>query len=57
MRNHKLTGIYENISKKRWEFWTVSNNGIKVLVSWLSWGVSIDDYKKWENNCFLNKVG
>jgi hypothetical protein len=57
MRNHKLTGIYENISKKRWEFWTVSNNGIKVLVSWLSWGVSTDDYKKWENNCLLNKVG
>jgi hypothetical protein len=48
MRFIRRTGIYENIQKKRWEYWVVNDNNIFIMVSWLSWGASSKDYKTWE---------
>ncbi|MEB1806967.1 MAG: hypothetical protein LPK26_06665 [Bacillaceae bacterium] len=53
----RKSGIYENISKRRWEYWLVKNSDIKIMVSWLQWGSSEEEYKKWEENCLISKAG
>jgi len=50
------TGIYQNSEKKRWEYWYVGPNELRILVSWLSWTAS-KEYEKWEKNCLVEKAG
>ncbi|WP_158211570.1 hypothetical protein [Alkalihalobacterium alkalinitrilicum] len=57
MSNIRKSGIYENISKKRWEYWLVKNKEIKIMVSWLQWGSSDEEYKKWEERCQISRAG
>jgi len=56
MLNVTRTGIYQNVTKHRWEFWYVGSEHLKVLVSWLSWTAS-SEYDKWARKCFLNEEG
>jgi hypothetical protein len=54
MRFIRRTGVYENIQKKRWEYWVVYDKNIFVMVSWLSWSASATDYKMWESQQLSN---
>jgi hypothetical protein len=54
MRFIRRTGIYENIQKKRWEYWVVHDNDIFIMVSWISWSARSEDYKIWESKLMSN---
>ena len=41
------TGIIENFSEKRYEYWIVENQDVKIMVSWISWDVPQDQINKW----------
>ncbi|WP_171978771.1 hypothetical protein [Fictibacillus arsenicus] len=44
------TGIYENLSKRRWEYWEVSQHGVKTMVSWLCWNAPNSVYEQWSKS-------
>ncbi len=54
MRFIRQTGVYENIQKKRWEYWVVYDDNILIMVSWLSWNASTKDYKIWQSQFMSN---
>lgn len=41
------TGIIENFSEKRYEYWIVENEDVKIMVSWISWDVPQEQINKW----------
>ncbi|WP_171016910.1 hypothetical protein [Pseudalkalibacillus caeni] len=41
------SGIYQNLDKRRWEYWLVLSKERKVLVSWLCWNAPKDVYDNW----------
>ncbi|MGC4377768.1 hypothetical protein WD019_12610 [Fictibacillus sp. Mic-4] len=45
------TGIYRNLSKRRYEYWYVNNNGLKTMVSWLCWNAPQSVYEEWSKSC------
>jgi hypothetical protein len=44
------TGIYQNLSKRRWEYWEVSQQGVKTMVSWLCWNAPNSVYEQWSKS-------
>ncbi|MED2971395.1 MULTISPECIES: hypothetical protein [unclassified Fictibacillus] len=46
----KKTGIYENLSKRRYEYWYVSKSGLKTMVSWLCWSAPQSVVEEWSNS-------
>ncbi|SDM91859.1 hypothetical protein SAMN04488137_2577 [Fictibacillus solisalsi] len=46
----KKTGIYENLSKRRYEYWYVSKSGLKTMVSWLCWNAPPAVFEEWSNS-------
>ena len=41
------TGIIENFSEKRYEYWVVENEEVKVMASWISWDLPQEQINKW----------
>ncbi|MGG1688057.1 hypothetical protein [Pseudalkalibacillus sp. NRS-1564] len=41
------TGIVENFSEKRYEYWVVENKEVKVMASWISWSLPQEQINKW----------
>lgn len=41
------TGIIENYSEKRYEYWVVENEDVKIMVSWISWDVPQEQINHW----------
>ncbi|WP_273852450.1 hypothetical protein [Guptibacillus spartinae] len=41
------TGIIENFSEKRYEYWVVENEYVKIMVSWISWDVPQERINHW----------
>ncbi|MCA0173398.1 hypothetical protein [Bacillus sp. RAR_GA_16] len=41
------TGIIENFSEKRYEYWIVENEDVKIMVSWISWDVPQEQINYW----------
>ncbi|MGB7998976.1 MAG: hypothetical protein WCF60_02640 [Anaerobacillus sp.] len=47
------TGIYRNIQEKRYEYWVVKNDDVKIMASWISWDVSPTQIEKWKEDIIL----
>lgn len=45
---HK-SGVYRNIHEKRYEYWVVKSEELKVMASWISWDLPQDSIDKWMN--------
>lgn len=41
------SGVYRNIHEKRYEYWVVKSEDLKVMASWISWDVPQDVIEKW----------
>ncbi|MDO6656648.1 hypothetical protein [Anaerobacillus sp. 1_MG-2023] len=41
------TGIVENFSEKRYEYWVVENEEVKIMASWISWDLPQEKINKW----------
>ncbi|WP_347552238.1 hypothetical protein ABFG93_08280 [Pseudalkalibacillus hwajinpoensis] len=48
------TGLYGNVQDKRYEYWVVESDHIKIMVSWISWGVPQDQIEKWKEQMMLS---
>ncbi len=47
------TGIYRNVQEKRYEYWVVENDDLKVMASWISWDVPQYQINKWKEEIML----
>lgn len=50
------TGIVENFSEKRYEYWVVENEEVKVMASWISWDLPQDQINKWMEEVQLSST-
>ncbi|TLS38134.1 hypothetical protein [Pseudalkalibacillus caeni] len=50
------TGIYKNVLERRWEYWVVESEKIKIMVSWISWNTSQNELEKWKKRHLLEDV-
>lgn len=50
----RKTGIYENLSKRRYEYWYVSKSGLKTMVSWLCWNAPQSVIEEWSDKQAIN---
>ncbi|MDP4551802.1 hypothetical protein Q9251_13060 [Alkalihalobacillus macyae] len=50
------TGIYRNIQEKRYEYWVVESADVKVMASWISWDVPLDQIEKWKEEWMLSGI-
>ena len=48
------TGVIENFSEKRYEYWIVENQDVKIMVSWISWDVPQELINKWMEEMALS---
>lgn len=48
------TGIVENFSEKRYEYWVVENEEVKVMASWISWDLPQEQINKWREEMELS---
>lgn len=48
------TGIYRNINEKRYEYWVVESNDVKIMASWISWDAPNDQIEKWKEELMLS---
>ena len=48
------TGIIENLSENRFEYWIVENPDVKIMVSWISWDVPQEQINKWREEMALS---
>ncbi|MGA9288501.1 MAG: hypothetical protein WBV93_09180 [Anaerobacillus sp.] len=44
------SGFYQNLEKRRWEYWMVFPGENKVLVSWLCWSAPQDIIEQWKGS-------
>ncbi|WLR58532.1 hypothetical protein [Guptibacillus hwajinpoensis] len=50
------TGIVENFSEKRYEYWVVENEEVKIMASWISWDLPQDQINKWMEEVQLSST-
>ncbi|MYL65549.1 hypothetical protein GLW07_19505 [Bacillus hwajinpoensis] len=48
------TGIIENFSEKRYEYWIVENQDVKIMASWISWDVPQELINKWKEEMAMS---
>ena len=48
------TGIIENFSEKRYEYWIVENEDVKIMASWISWDVPQELINKWKEEMAMS---
>ncbi|MCA0985733.1 hypothetical protein [Guptibacillus algicola] len=46
----KKSGIYQNLEKRRWEYWLVLTDENKILVSWLCWTAPQEIFEQWKHS-------